>query len=97
MLFLSSAGFLFKITFSKNAFRNTIRVSISLDLGQARRLVGPDLGTNCLQGLSTDGTRRQSGKSHSQVSDTRPQSFLVKTEERKRYKTNAIHFSYVWF
>ena len=33
------------ITFSKNSFRNTIRVSNSLD---------PDLGLNSLQRLSTD-------------------------------------------
>ena len=28
---------------------NTIRVTNSLDPDQARRFVGPDLGTNCLQ------------------------------------------------
>ena len=37
-----------KSTFSKNSFRNTIRVSNSLD---------PDLGPNCLQRLSADDTR----------------------------------------
>ena len=43
-----------KSTFSKNSFRNTIRVSNSLDPDLARQNVGPDLGPNCLQRLSTD-------------------------------------------
>ena len=43
-----------KWTFSKNSFRNTIRVSNSLDLDQDRCSVGPDLGPNCLQRLSPD-------------------------------------------
>ena len=42
--------------FSKNYFRNTIRVSNSLDPDQARQNVGPDLGPNCLQRLSADDT-----------------------------------------
>ena len=58
MLFLSSADF-FKSTFSKNSFRNTIRVSNSLDPDQARQNVGPDLGPNCMQRLSADDTGRQ--------------------------------------
>ena len=33
----------------KKSFRNTIRVSNSLDPDQARCSVGPDLGPNCLQ------------------------------------------------
>ena len=33
-------------------------VSNSLDLDQARRFVRPDLGTNCLQKLSADDTKR---------------------------------------
>ena len=33
---------------------NTIRVSNSLDLDQARHFVGPDLGANCLQRLSAE-------------------------------------------
>ena len=41
---------------SENSLRNTIRVSNSLDPGQARRSVGPDLGPNCLQRLSADDT-----------------------------------------
>ena len=49
--------FFFKSTFSKNSFRNTIRVSNSLDPGQARRFVGPGLGPNCLQKLSADTSR----------------------------------------
>ena len=51
--FLSSADF-FKSTFSKYSFRKTIRVSNSLEPDQARRLVGPDLGPNCLQRLIAD-------------------------------------------
>ena len=35
-------------------------MSNSLDLDQARHLVGPDLGPNCLQRLSADDTCRQS-------------------------------------
>ena len=46
----------FQIFFS---FRNTIRVSNSLDPNQARQNVGPDLGPNCLQMLSGDETSRQ--------------------------------------
>ena len=38
--------------FRKQSFRNTIRVSNSLDPDQARRYVGPDLDQNCLQRLS---------------------------------------------
>ena len=35
-------------------FFNTIRVSNSLDLDQARHFVRPDLGPNCLQRLTAD-------------------------------------------
>ena len=42
----------YKLTFSKNSFRNTIRVSNRLDPDQDRHSVGPDLGPNCLQTLS---------------------------------------------
>ena len=50
-----------KSTFSKNSFRNTIRVSNSLDPDQARHFVGPVLGPgpSCLQKLSADDTMRQ--------------------------------------
>ena len=40
--FLSSADFFSKLTHSKNSFRITIRLSNSLDPGQARHYVGPD-------------------------------------------------------
>ena len=43
-----------KLTFSKNYFRNTIRVSNNMDPDQDRQNVNPDLGRNCLQRLSTD-------------------------------------------
>ena len=45
----------FKINFLNNFFfKNTIRVSNSLDPDHDRRFVGPDLGPNCLQRLSAD-------------------------------------------
>ena len=44
--------------FRKISFRNTIRVSNSLDPFQA----GPDLGPNCLQSLSVDDTSKQRAK-----------------------------------
>ena len=37
-----------------NSFRNTIRVSNSLNPDQDRHNVGPDLGPSCLQMLSAD-------------------------------------------
>ena len=46
--FLLSADYFQKSTLMKNSFRNTIRVSSSLDPDQARHFVGPDLGPNCL-------------------------------------------------
>ena len=57
--FLPSADYFSKSTFSINSFRNTIRVSNSLDPDQAGHFVGPDLGRNCLQRLSADDTSRQ--------------------------------------
>ena len=54
---LSSADF-FRINFLKNSFRNTIRVSNSLDPDQARLFVGPDLDPSCSKALSADGTSR---------------------------------------
>ena len=53
MLLLLSAYF-FNINFFKNSFENTIGVSNSLDPDQDQHSVGPDLGPNCLQRLSTD-------------------------------------------
>ena len=50
--FLSSDDFFHNHIFSKNSFRDTIRVSKSLDPGQAQIFVAPDLGPNCLQRLS---------------------------------------------
>ena len=52
--FLLSVISFLKLTFAKKSFRNTIRVSNSLDPNQARRFVGPDLKPNCLQRLSAD-------------------------------------------
>ena len=64
LLMLSSADFYKISTFSKNSFRNNISMSNSLDPGQARQFVGPDLGPNCLQRLSADDTNRQRNKSN---------------------------------
>ena len=58
MFLLSSADIFQNQLFQKMSFRNTIRVSDSLDPDQTRRFVGPDLGTNCLQRLSADDTSR---------------------------------------
>ena len=55
-MFLSSADFFQNHFFQKNSFRNIIRVSNSLDPGQARHFVGPNLGPNCLQRLSANDT-----------------------------------------
>ena len=59
MLFLLSAVFFSKSTFSKNSLRNTFRVSGSLDPDQAEHFVGPDLVPNCFQRLSADDTSTQ--------------------------------------
>ena len=53
MLFLSADVFS-KSTFLKNSYRNTTRVSNSLDPDQARHFVGPILGPNCLQRLTAN-------------------------------------------
>ena len=47
-------------TFSKNTFRNTIRVinSLNPDDDRSRCFVEPDLGPNCLQRFSADVTCR---------------------------------------
>ena len=65
MIWLSSADFFSKLTFSKNSFMNIIRVSNSLNPGQDRHSVGPDLGPNCLQRLSI--SRRQVATSEERV------------------------------
>ena len=43
-----------KLTFFKNSFKNTIRVSNGLYPDQNRRSVGTELGANYLQRLSVD-------------------------------------------
>ena len=43
-----------KLTFSKNCFMNTFRVSNGLDPDQDQLSVGPDLDPNCKQRLSAD-------------------------------------------
>ena len=58
-MILSSADFFSKSNFSKNSFRNSVRLSNKLDPYQARRYVGSDLGSNCLQMLSADDTGKK--------------------------------------
>ena len=58
MLLLSSADFYFKIYFFSFFFRNTIEVSNIIDPDLGRRFVGPNLGSICLQMLSTDDISR---------------------------------------
>ena len=58
------------LTFFKNSFRNTIRVSNSLDQDQDRSSVGPDLGPNCLQRLSAPLARKELS-SHAAISNAR--------------------------
>ena len=52
MIFLLSAD-IFQHYLFKIFFLNNIRVSNSLDPDQDRHSVGPDLGPDCLQRLST--------------------------------------------
>ena len=52
----------FEINFSKNSFKNTIRVSNSLDPEQDPHFVGPDQGPNRLQRLSADYKKGRAGK-----------------------------------
>ena len=47
-------NFFFKLPFSKNSFRKTIRVSNGLEPDQGQCSVRPDLGPNCLQRLLAD-------------------------------------------
>ena len=54
VFFVINLFFLFKIIFFLNSFKNTIRVSNSLDPDQDRHSVGPDLDPNFLHVLSAD-------------------------------------------
>ena len=55
MTFLSPADFFnINLSFLKKSFRNTIRVSNSLEPDQARHYVWPDMGPTCLQTSSAD-------------------------------------------
>ena len=60
MLFYLLLLFVPKSTFLKYYFRNTIRVSNSLDQDQARHVVRPDLCPSGLQKSSADDTSRRS-------------------------------------
>ena len=51
-----------KLTFSKNYFKNIVKVSNSWDPDQAQLNVGPDLDPNCLQKLSAEDTSKQGVK-----------------------------------
>ena len=52
-LFFHVCWHFWKLFFSKNSFRNTIRVSNGLDSEQDRH-VGPNLSPNCLQRISAE-------------------------------------------
>ena len=54
--FLLSADLFQNHLFSKNSFKNTIRVFNSLVPDQPQHFVAPDLDPNCLQKLSADDT-----------------------------------------
>ena len=56
--FLSPAD-IFQNIFSNRYFKNTFRVSNSLDPDQARHFVGPDLGPNGFAKLTADDTSKQ--------------------------------------
>ena len=55
--FFVICGLFSKSTFSKNSFKNAIRVSNRLDPDKAQCLFGPDLCPSCLQKFSADNTR----------------------------------------
>ena len=65
--FFAVCWFFSKLTFWKYSFRNIFRMSNSLDPDQARRIVGPDLGPNCLPRISADDTGRQRVKGKGQT------------------------------
>ena len=46
------------IFFKKYCFRDTVRVSNTLDPDQAGKFVGPEMGPNCLQRFSADDMSR---------------------------------------
>ena len=55
----------FQNSFSTDSFRNTVRVSITLDPDQGGQNIGPGLGPNCLQrfSISANNTDMQNVKS----------------------------------
>ena len=53
LFYLLSADFFFQNQLFQKSFRNTIRVSNSLDPDQAQHFVEPGLGPDCLQRLSS--------------------------------------------
>ena len=48
------------LSFSQNSFRNSLKVSNSLDLDQVEKIVRSDLDPNSLQRLSADDRSQQS-------------------------------------
>ena len=65
-------------------------MSNSLDPDQARRIVGPDLGPNCLPKVSADDTGRQRVKQYS-PQDMRKFAFLT-----SKKKQNPRRRSFGW-
>ena len=56
---LGNVACIYILFLSADIFSETIRVSNSLDPDQARHFVGPELGPNCLQRISSDDTSLQ--------------------------------------
>ena len=54
MIFCRLLIFFLKSSFPKTSFKNTIKVSNTLDPDLARHFVKPNLGPNFLEGLSAD-------------------------------------------
>ena len=63
-------------------------MSNSLDLDQTKHFVGPDLGPNCLQRLSTDDTRGQRVKETTLNKETEIESIICVRDGEKKHASN---------
>ena len=87
-----------KSNFPKNSFRNTIRVSNSLDPHQALQFVVSDPCPNCLQKLSADDASRQKIK-HSQLlafEALNPKKTSILTKELVQCWYSLVDKSHGW-
>ena len=82
------------LTFSKNSFRNTIRMSNGLDQDQDQCSVHPDLGTNCLLRLSAD-DESQNIILYEYIRQTAKDDLLIQTDQAQRLWNifYALHLS----